>query len=108
MIKRLTDTLSAKTTGNPEYLIVCSPDSKAADLTKINQVDLLIDPSHQQEFIRWLKDTPIPDAAKQLGVSRAKAGRIRKAMGLSDEYTGGSRTTEWRRRKKSDEDEDMI
>lgn len=52
-----------------------------------------------QDFRIWLDDHEVDDAAKALGVSRAKVGRMRTGLGLSKKYDRQSRTTIWRRGK---------
>ena len=51
------------------------------------------------DFRAWLDDHQVDDAARALGISRAKVGRMRAGLGLSKKYDRQSRTTTWRRGK---------
>lgn len=85
---KLTDKISAKITGNgrEQTLLVFTDDSKASELVRLKGTDLLVASPVRLEFVKWAKKTPIDDIAKQLEISRARAGRIRKALGLSGHY----------------------
>ena len=57
------------------------------------------EPGVEARFIDWLGNASIDEAAEILGVSRGKVSHLRRSLGLSDQYTGESRTTQWRKNK---------
>ncbi len=96
----LTDRLKTRLLGNKprdQLIVVYGKYSTIEGLTKIEGSKLIIDSSLEQEFIQWLKFQPINDVARDLKISRTSAGRLKKALGLSETYTKDSRTTKWRR-----------
>ncbi len=80
-----------------QLVIIHNKYTTIEGLTKIESVNLLIDASLKQEFIQWIKFQTIDNIAQQLKFSRSSAGRLKKALGLSETYTKDSRTTKWRR-----------
>jgi hypothetical protein len=71
-----------------------------ADLEQVDGVQALIDRNIKKPFAAWLKAQQIDDAAKALGVGRSTAFRLKKALGLSEQYDGSSRQTKWREAKR--------
>lgn len=57
------------------------------------------EPGVERQFIDWLSNASVNEAAEVLGVSRGKVSHLRRSLGLSETYTGESRTTIWRKSK---------
>ncbi len=86
---RLNDRLSAKILGHSNrdrIILVFGEYSTVESLVKIEGANLVLDVSLKSEFVQWLKFLPIDDVARDLKLSRASAGRLRVALGLSQSY----------------------
>ncbi len=96
----LTDRLEMRILGNTQRdqsVFIYNKYSTIEGLAKVEGINLFIDVSLKQEFIRWAKTQTIDDIAQQLKFSRATAGRLRKALGLSQKYSRSSKATQWRK-----------
>lgn len=61
---------------------------------------ILIGGDETRETLReWAQDQDVATIQKALGIGQGTAGRLRKALGLSETYDKNSRTTQWRHKK---------
>lgn len=94
------DTFHARHAGR--ILMISSLDNDG-DYAEVKFSSALVQDSARQPLVDWLRANQIDDIASDLGISRARAQRLRKALGLTQagphHGEGKSRTTIWRHKK---------
>ncbi len=68
-------------------------------LEKIEGGSVLIEPAATEPLKKLLREEHLKDIQTQAGIGASKVHRIKKALGLSTKYQGGSRTSKWRNKQ---------
>jgi len=95
-MNKVTDKLNVKSFGSgSQRITVVSEDIPEFEL--LDGCRFLVTPALKKDLIDYVQATPIDDVAAQFGISRGTAGRLRKALGLSQPKT--SKTNVWRKKQ---------
>ncbi len=87
-----------KTTRHGQVTVVAPIGTKTQALNGTNII--LIGGDETRKTLReWAQGQDIATIQKALGIGQGTAGRLRKALGLSETYNKNSRTTRWRHKK---------
>lgn len=63
------------------------------------QIVTLLSKEGQRSLLDWIASVEISDIQKSLEIGRGTAGRLKKALGLSESYDGESQATKYRRER---------
>jgi hypothetical protein len=81
--------------------------SPLPDFQRLQDTYILVEEGALPDLKHYLANTLVEDAVKETGLGQATVSRARKALGVEKKYSGSSLVTQWRRKKRLVEDEEL-